>query len=321
MAKAKTKEKADQNPVARFNIMGLRKPAVILSATLITISVIAILLRGLNLGIDFTGGYIVEAGFEQAADLPEIRNVLADGGFADAIVQHFGTTSEVLVRLAPAEGLTGAKVNTDIDRILGAAGQGDVTMRRVEFVGPQVGEELREQGGLAVLFALAAIVVYVWLRFEKKFSVGSVFALVHDVIITVGFFALTQINFDLSVLAAILAVIGYSLNDTIVVFDRIRENFRILRKKTPEQVMNVSINQTLSRTIITSLTTLLVLLALFILGGESIRSFSVALIIGVVVGTYSSIYVASSAVLSLGITRDDLMPVAKEGASELDEIP
>lgn len=312
--------KTQQNYNVRFDVMGWRKAATILSAVLLLISIAALALRGLNFGIDFTGGYIVEAGFEQAAELPAIREALAENGFADAIVQHFGTTTEVLVRLAPSEGLTGAKVNTEVDRVLAGVGQGDVTMRRVEFVGPQVGEELREQGGLAVLIALFFIVVYIWLRFEKKFSVGAVAALVHDVVITLGFFAITQINFDLSVLAAILAVIGYSLNDTIVVFDRIRENFRAIRKHTPEQIMNISINQTLSRTIITSLTTLLVLLALFLLGGESIRSFAVALIIGVIVGTYSSIYVASSAVLGLGLTREDMMPVEKEGG-ELDDIP
>ncbi len=312
--------KKQQNYEVRFDVMGLRKAATILSAALIVISIAALVIRGLNFGIDFTGGYIVEAGFEQAASLPEIRDALSEDGFPDAIVQHFGTTTEVLVRLAPAEGLTGAKVNTEVDRVLATVGQGEVTMRRVEFVGPQVGEELREQGGLAVLIALLFIVVYIWLRFEKKFSVGAVAALVHDVIITLGFFAITQINFDLSVLAAILAVIGYSLNDTIVVFDRIRENFRTVRKKTYEQIMNISINQTLSRTIITSLTTLLVLMALFLLGGESIRSFAVALIIGVIVGTYSSIYVASSAVLALGLTREDMMPVEKEGDG-LEDIP
>ena len=313
-------KKQQQNYEVWFDVMGWRKAATILSAALIVISIAALVIRGLNFGIDFTGGYIVEAGFEQAALLPEIRDALSEDGFPDAIVQHFGTTTEVLVRLAPAEGLTGAKVNTEVDRVLASVGQGEVTMRRVEFVGPQVGEELREQGGLAVLIALLFIVVYIWLRFEKKFSVGAVAALVHDVIITLGFFAITQINFDLSVLAAILAVIGYSLNDTIVVFDRIRENFRTVRKKTYEQIMNISINQTLSRTIITSLTTLLVLLALFLLGGESIRSFAVALIIGVVVGTYSSIYVASSAVLALGLTREDMMPVEKEG-NGLEDIP
>ena len=313
-------KKQQQEYNVRFDVMGLRKAATAVSAALILISIVALVLRGLNFGIDFTGGYIVEAGFEQPAELPSIREALANNGFEDAIVQHFGTTTEVLVRLAPAEGLTGAKVNTDVDRVLAGLGQGDVSMRRVEFVGPQVGEELREQGGLAVLIALFFIVIYIWLRFEKKFSVGAVAALVHDVVITLGFFAITQINFDLSVLAAILAVIGYSLNDTIVVFDRIRENFTGIRKKTPIEVMNISINQTLSRTIITSLTTLLVLLALFLLGGESIRSFAVALIIGVIVGTYSSIYVASNAVLTLGLTREDMLPVEKEGTA-LDDIP
>lgn len=312
--------KKQQNYDVRFDVMGLRKGATMLSAALLLISIVAIVLRGLNFGIDFTGGYIVEAGFEQPAELPAIREALTVGGFEDAVVQHFGTTTEVLVRLAPAEGRTGATVNTDVDRVLAGLGQGEVTMRRVEFVGPQVGEELREQGGLAVLIALFFIVIYIWLRFEKKFSVGAVAALVHDVVITLGFFAITQINFDLSVLAAILAVIGYSLNDTIVVFDRIRENFLAIRKKAPVEVMNISINQTLSRTIITSLTTLLVLLALFLLGGESIRSFAIALIIGVIVGTYSSIYVASNAVLALGLTREDMLPVEKEG-TELDDIP
>jgi len=191
-----------------------------------------------------------------------------------------------------------------------------ITMQRVEFVGPQVGEELREKGGLAVLLALVGIVVYIWFRFEKKFSVGSVAALVHDVILTVGVFALFQVEFDLTILAAILAVIGYSLNDTIVVFDRIRENFRTMRTGTPAEVMNASINQTLSRTLVTSFTTLLVLLSLFIFGGKIINGFALALIIGVVVGTYSSIFVASTAVLTLGITKEELMPIEKEGADQ-----
>lgn len=306
----------------RFDIVGLRKMATGLSLALIVISLLALVVRGLNFGIDFTGGYVIEAGFEQPADLSVLRTKLAENGFDDAVVQYFGTQSEALVRLAPQEGLTGAQINSDVQAVLDDAGQGPVEMRRVEFVGPQVGEELREQGGLAVLIALGFIVVYVWLRFEKKFSVGAVAALVHDVIITLGVFAITQIEFDLSVLAAILAVIGYSLNDTIVVFDRIRENFRVVRKSTTEQIVNVSINQTLSRTIITSFTTLLVLLALFFIGGETIRSFSIALVIGVIVGTYSSIYVASSGVMALGLTREDMMPVEKEGENaELDHIP
>jgi preprotein translocase subunit SecF len=313
--------KQKQNTEARFNIMGFRRPAMFLSLVLIAISIIALAIRGLNFGIDFTGGYVVEAGFEQPADLGAIRDNLSQNGFDDAVVQFFGTQSEVMVRLAPREGLSGADINTQVKNVLDSAGQGDVELRRVEFVGPQVGEELREQGGLSVLLALGAIVIYIWLRFEKKFSVGAVAALAHDVLITLGVFALTQIEFDLSVLAALLAVIGYSLNDTIVVFDRIRENFLALRKVTTEQTMNISINQTLSRTIITSLTTLLVLFALFFIGGEAIKSFSIALIIGVIVGTYSSIYVASSSVLALGITREDMLPVEKEGSPELDEIP
>ena len=213
-----------------------------------------------------------------------------------------------------------AALSTEVERVLRAASESAIEMRRVEFVGPQVGEELREKGGLAVLSALFAIVVYIWFRFEKKFSVGSVAALVHDVSITVGVFALLQIEFDLTVLAALLAVIGYSLNDTIVVFDRIRENFRTMRSGTPLEIMNTSINQTLTRTVITSGTTLLVVLSLFIFGGKIISGFSLALLIGIVVGTYSSIFVASMLVLHLGITREDLMPVEKEGA-ELDAIP
>jgi len=216
-------------------------------------------------------------------------------------------------------------VSTEVLNVLQSAAEAsgsDVTMRRVEFVGPQVGEELREKGGIAVLTALFGIIVYVWFRFEKKFSVGSVLALVHDVVITVGFFALFQIEFDLTILAAILAVIGYSLNDTIVVFDRIRENFRLMRDGTPAQIMNSSINQTLSRTVITSGTTLLVLLSLFFFGGKIIHGFSLALLVGIVIGTYSSIFVASLTVLRLGITREDLMPVEKEGADlDLESMP
>ena len=238
----------------------------------------------------------------------------------DSQVQTFGTSTEVLIRMAPRKGFNSADVSTEVLRILESGSESAVTMRRVEFVGPQVGEELREKGGIAILTALFAIIIYIWFRFEKKFSVGSVLALVHDVVITVGIFSLFQIEFDLTILAAILAVIGYSLNDTIVVFDRIRENFRLLRTGTPIEVMNLSINQTLTRTVITSLTTLLVLLSLFIFGGKIISGFALALIIGVVVGTYSSIFVASIAVLRLGITKEDLMPVEKEGA-DIDDMP
>jgi len=304
-----------------IDFMGRSRLAVIVSGALLAVALLAILVRGLNFGIDFTGGYTIEVGYEQAADLDAIREVLSIDEFADAQVQTFGTSTDVLIRLAPREGLEGAQVSDEVLKILGpTAASGEVEMRRVEFVGPQVGEQLREKGGLALLSALFGIVIYIWFRFEKKFSVGSVLALVHDVTITVGIFALLQIEFDLTVLAALLAVIGYSLNDTIVVFDRIRENFLTMRSGTPAEVMNRSINQTLTRTVITSGTTLLVLFSLFFFGGEIIKGFSTALLIGVFVGTYSSIFVASLIVLRMGITREDLMPVEKEGA-ELDATP
>lgn len=309
---------SDQDLSIRFDVMSKRRMAMFLSAALIVISLLSLATRGLTFGIDFTGGYLIEVGYQQPVEINPVRDALRAGGFDDASVQHFGTAKDLLVRLAPREGVNSAVLSDQLINELKHTG--DLEVRRVEFVGPQVGEELREQGGLAVLYALIGIVIYVWLRFEKKFSVGSVAALVHDVIITLGVFSLFQVEFDLSVLAAILAVIGYSLNDTIVVYDRIRENFRKIRKAEPVQVMNVSINQTLSRTLITSATTLLVLLALYILGGEVIAGFSLALIIGVVVGTYSSIYVASASVLALGITKQDLMPVEKEG-DELDAMP
>ncbi len=302
----------------RWDVMGKRRAAMVLSLLLIIAAIAALAVRGLNFGVDFTGGYLIEVGYSQSVELGPVRAALGDGGFGDALVQHFGTASDVLVRLAPREGVNSAQLSEQVLGVL--RDTGELEMRRVEFVGPQVGEELREQGGLAVLYALIGIVIYVWLRFEKKFSVGSVAALVHDVLITLGVFAVTGMEFDLPVLAALLAVIGYSLNDTIVVFDRIRENFRKMRTGTPLEIMNVSINQTLSRTLITSLTTLLVLLALFFLGGSAIHGFAAALIIGVVVGTYSSIYVASTSVLAMGITKQDLMPVQKEG-EELDDMP
>ena len=304
----------------QFDFMSRYRLALIISSVLIVVALLAIAIRGLNLGVDFTGGYTIEVGYEQSADLNSIRSALATADLPDSQVQTFGTSTEVLIRMAPKEGFTGANVSTEVLRVLAEASESEVTMRRVEFVGPQVGEELREKGGLAILAALFGIIVYIWFRFEKKFSVGSVLALVHDVIITVGFFALFQIEFDLTILAAILAVIGYSLNDTIVVFDRIRENFRLMRSGTPAEVINESINQTLSRTIITSLTTLLVLLSLFLFGGQIISGFALALIIGVLVGTYSSIFVASTAVLQLGITKEDLMPVEKEGAELESEV-
>jgi len=302
------------------DFMGRARMAGIISGSLLLIAIGAILIRGLNFGVDFTGGYTIEVSYASAPDLNNVRSTLASAGLLDAQVQAFGSSTEVLIRLAPRDGLDGPGVSSDVLDALTPTSDTPIEMRRVEFVGPQVGEELREKGGLAVLLALFAIVVYIWFRFEKKFSVGSVAALVHDVTITVGFFALTQIEFDLTVLAAVLAVIGYSLNDTIVVFDRIRENFLLIRSGTPSSVINTSINQTLTRTVITSGTTVLVLLSLYLFGGKIISGFALALLIGVGVGTYSSIFVASVIVLRLGITREDLMPVEKEGA-ELDSTP
>ncbi len=296
----------------KFNFMSGRKIAMVISSLLILISLGSLVTRGLNVGIDFTGGTVIELGYPETVDLQPIRDALAKAGYGDAIVQHFGSAKEVLVRLAPREGQDKAEFSSQVIELLRQqAGGADVQVRRVDFVGPQVGEELREDGGLAVLYALIAILIYVSLRFEYRFSLGAVAALIHDVIITLGVFSILQLEFDLSVLAAILAVIGYSLNDTIVVFDRIRENFRKLRKKTPIEVVNISINETLSRTLVTSLTTLLVLFSLYLFGGEVIASFALALIIGVLVGTYSSIYVASSTALMMGISRIDLMPPEK----------
>ena len=277
------------------------------------LSLISLFTLKLNVGIDFTGGSIIEVGYPQAVELEPIRNALENEGFGDAIVQHFGSASEVLIRLVPDAGKGKAELSSEIIGLLQAVNDADIDVRRVDFVGPQVGEELTEDGGLAVLYALIAILIYVAFRFEYRFSLGAVAALVHDVLITLGIFSVLQLDFDLSVLAAILAVIGYSLNDTIVVFDRVRENFRKIRKRTSLEIVNTSINQTISRTLMTSFTTLLVLLSLFFLGGEAIHAFALALIIGVLVGTYSSIYIATTTALALGISRSDLLLPDKEG--------
>jgi len=300
------------------DFMGMRKFAVALSAIAILVAIASIAMRGMDLGIDFTGGTLIEVGYQQSADLEKVRNALAEAGFQDATAQHFGTTREVLVNLAPRTGISNAELSDQaFNALKQVSAEGEAELRRVEFVGPQVGDELTEDGGLAMLYALIGILIYVAMRFEYRFAVGSIIALVHDVLITMGIFSLFQIEFDLPVLAAVLAVIGYSLNDTIVVYDRIRENFRKIRKGTPAEIINASLNQTLSRTMMTSVTTLLVLIALFVLGGEIIHGFALALIIGVVVGTYSSIYVASTAVLMLGISKADMMPVKKEGADDI----
>ncbi|MEJ2141413.1 MAG: protein translocase subunit SecF [Gammaproteobacteria bacterium] len=298
-----------------FNFMGKRKIAIAFSTMLVIIAITAIALRGLNFGLDFTGGTLIEVGYSQSVDLTKVRNALEQAGFKDATVQHFGTAKDVLIRIAPDAEIVQSDLADKVIRTLQAENE-DVQMRRQEFVGPQVGDELRDDGGLAMIIALAFILVYVMARFEYRFALGSIAALIHDVIIVVGCFALFQWEFDLTVLAAVLAVIGYSLNDTIVVFDRIRENFRVLRKDTNIDVINVSLNQTLSRTMMTSITTLLVVVAMYLFGGELIHAFSQALIVGILVGTYSSIYVASSTTVALNITRESLMPVEKEGANQ-----
>ena len=298
----------------QLDFLGRRRAAMFLSAGLLAVSLLSLAVRGLDFGIDFTGGTLIEVGYPVPAELQPIREALRGAGFEEAAVQHFGTVRDVLVRLAPRAELSRAELSSEVLGVLQA--QEGVELRRVEFVGPQVGEELTEQGGLAMLIALFGILVYVWLRFEYRFALGAIAAIVHDVVITLGFFSVLGLEFDLTVLAAVLAVIGYSLNDTIVVFDRVRENFRRIRRGSTEEVMNRSLNQTLARTLMTSLTTLLVLAALFILGGELIRGFAAALVVGVVIGTYSSIYVASVAALTLGVSRADLLPVKKEGADD-----
>jgi preprotein translocase subunit SecF len=297
-----------------FDFMGKSRFAVIFSTLLLIASLGSLLINGLNLGIDFTSGTLVEVGYQQPVDLGGVRMALADSAFSDTVVQYYGSAREVMVRVPLREGLNSAEISNELLSLLRQSGQ-EVELLRVDFVGPQVGEELKEDGGLAMLAALAMILVYIAIRFQLRFSVGAITALVHDVIITIGFFSISRMEFDLTVLAAILAVIGYSLNDTIVVFDRIRENFQKMRKIEPLMVINVSLNQTFSRTLITSLTTLLVLIALFIFGGETIHAFATALIVGVLIGTYSSIFVASPVILALGVSKQDLMPVEKEDAA------
>ncbi len=294
--------------------------AAIVSAALVTLSFVSFFARGFNLGIDFTGGTLLEVGYQQPIDLSRVRSALEGGGFSGATVQYFGTDKDVLVRLPPQGKESSDKISDRAVGLLRGKAETAVDLRRVEFVGPQVGDELTEKGGLAVLYSLIGILIYVAVRFEWRLAVGAVVATVHDVVITLGVFSILQIEFDLPVLAAVLAVIGYSLNDTVVVYDRIRENFRKMRKGRPVDIVNAAMNQTLSRTIMTSGTTSLVVLALLILGGKIIYGFALVLMVGIIVGTYSSIYVASAAALALGISREDLMPVKKEGA-EADSSP
>ncbi|MDA7797137.1 protein translocase subunit SecF [Gammaproteobacteria bacterium] len=297
--------------------MSYRKIATIVSLSLLVLSILSLGLRGLNLGLDFSGGTLIEVSYSEAADLNEIRDLMFSNGFDDFQVVNFGSNTDVLIKVADKDG--SSQIGDTIFAFL-QADNSSLELQRIEFVGPQVGSELRDQGGLGMLVALGMILLYVAFRFQYKFALGAVTALAHDVVIILGLFSLFAWDFDLTVLAALLAVIGYSLNDTIVVSDRIRENFRGERGFEPEEIVNRSINQTLSRTLITSLTTLLVLFALFFFGGEMIRGFSEALIIGVLVGTYSSIYVVANMLLGLSITQDDLAIPEPEGA-EFDEMP
>ncbi|WP_085297802.1 protein translocase subunit SecF [Cognaticolwellia mytili] len=303
--------------------MSYRKVALLLSIVLMLASVFSLATNKLNFGLDFTGGTLIEVGFEQTADLNKIRAIMETNGFDDAVVKFYGSSRDVVIRLATREGVKAEMLGNQVLDIL-QSGTGDkIDMRRIEFVGASVGDELAEQGGLAMLTALICILVYVAFRFEWRFALGSVIALFHDVLLTLGLFSVLQLEFDLTVLAAILAVIGYSLNDTIVVSDRIRENFRKIRVGGPEEVINISLTQTLSRTVITSITTLLVLAALFFQGGALIHGFATALLLGVFVGTYSSVYVASSIALALGISKEDLIPevIEKEGADQEEMTP
>lgn len=327
-----------------IDFIGSRRLPMIVSAALVIGTFIILFTRGLNLGLDFTGGTLVEVTYQGPADISEVRKVLSGSELPDAVVQHFGTTRDVLVRLPVSEGKQGAVISNRVVEILREqkgerflrsmpnqsqlCQRGEDTtpvpcriqVRRIEFVGPQIGDELVEKGGSALIFTIIAILIYIMFRFQWRFAVGAVVAIAHDVLLTFGFFSVTGVEFDLSVLAAILAVLGYSLNDTIVVFDRIRENFSALRKAGVIQIMNVSLNQTLSRTIITSGTTLIVLISLFVFGGEIIHGFSIALIVGVLVGTYSSVYIATPVVLALDISHEDMMPPKKEDRP-VDDMP
>lgn len=303
-----------------FDFVGKRKLAYLFSGILLVISLFSLSTSWLNLGLDFKGGILIEVGYPQPIEVEKVRTALTNNGFNEVVVQHIGATQKNLtVRIPDEEGASKVEVSNKVIDTLTEYTDPQIEIRRREFVGAKIGEELRDDGGIAMLIALAGILIYVMLRFEWRFALGAIAALVHDVIITLGFFSVFRITFDLTVLAAILAVIGYSLNDTIVVYDRIRENFRKIRKGTSQHVTNISLNETLSRTFITSLTTLIVLMAMFFLGGELIKPFAIALIVGVVIGTYSSIYVASSMVLALKIERTHLMPIPKEELK--DDIP
>jgi preprotein translocase subunit SecF len=303
-----------------INFIGNRNIALIFSGILTIISIASLAVNGLKMGIDFTGGTLIEIGYQKAADLTVLRNTLDENGFGDATVQNFGSAKDVLIRLKPHEGVSSADLSTRVLEAINKTTAEPASIRRVEFVGPQVGDDLAEDGFLALFYSTICILIYIAWRFEWKFSVGAILATIHDVVVTLGLFSILGLEFDLTVLAAVLALIGYSLNDTIVVYDRIRENFRLMRNKSTEEIMNISVNVTLSRTIMTSLTVILVLASLFFLGGEVIHNFSIVLLFGVFFGTYSSIFIASPMALLLGISPEDLMIPVKEGA-EIDHRP
>lgn len=305
------------NDIKVLNFMNYGRVAAIVSLLMIAVSIGSLFVNGLNLGLDFTGGTSIELEYAKAPNLEEVRTQLVDSGYPNAVVVAYGADTDVMVRIQGDSENLANEVTAALN-----VGEHDVTVKQASFIGPQIGEELRDDGGLGMLFALAVVMAYVALRFQFKFSVGAVVALIHDVIIVIGLFSLFQWDFDLTVLAAILAVIGYSLNDTIVVYDRIRENFRIIREESVQGIINFSLTQTLGRTLMTSGTTIVVLLALFFVGGEMIHNFATALLIGVGVGTYSSIYVASAILLAMKVTQEDLMPpkVEVEG-EEFEELP
>ena len=303
------------NRKTNIDFMSRSRVALIFSAILIIASIASLTIRGLNFGLDFTGGTLIEVGYSSAPDTTVVRDQLSNAGF-DSVVQTFGAATDIVVRIPPTDvEESSAELSTRVLAALSEGVEGEIEMRRVEFVGPQVGDELAEQGILAVIYAMVGVFLYVMFRFQWRFSVGAVAALFHDITIAMGVLSLVQVEFDLTVVAAILAVVGYSLNDTIVLFDRIRENFPRYRKRQPVEVVNTSINETLSCTLMTSTTTLIVLFALFYFGGEIIHGFAFTLIVGVVIGTYSSIYVASTVLLMLGVSKFDLMEVEKEGAT------
>ncbi|WP_376696858.1 protein translocase subunit SecF [Wenzhouxiangella sp. EGI_FJ10305] len=303
----------------KINFLRFSNIALVFSALVLAAGIFSLSTKGLNFGLDFTGGTLIELHYPEAPELNDVRQTLESEGFDDFVVQTFGTASDIVIRIPVSEdGESSADVSTRVLEGLSEQTE-NIEMRRVEFVGPQIGQELAEQGGLALLYVLIGVLLYISFRFQWRFAVGAVGALIHDVLLVVGVLSVFQVSFDLTVVAAILAVIGYSLNDTIVVYDRLRENFQTRRKGTPEELTNLAINQMLGRTMMTSLTTLLVLIALFYFGGEIIHAFAFTLIVGVIIGTYSSVYVAGSLAVKLGVSKMDLMPVQKEGADQPDQ--